>query len=552
MMTLSALLVTFSLSCAFLLLFLRSKRQTVGSLRGPPRYSRLFGFELDLLHQENVGDHEFKWVEEYGPTFRVPDVYGTDTLWVTDPRAIQHILHTSGYRYATPKDVDFDLRGFLGQGLVYSQGAAHQRQRRVLNPAFSLGHLRQFLPVFQHYTTKLAKRVEDQTMTRPSEPVDMAKLIPKLTLDVIGETGFNYHFGALDDEITELSEKLLHVFDDSKMPTKFQVLMKALRRHLPPMVSELTRLFPTKEDLRFAEFQNTADAIAYNMIKEKNKEQEVDDQASGTDILDILYHSNNAEDPKKRITDQELVSQLSTLVLAGHDTTAFSIAWFLYELAAHPEDQQKVYEEIKEARSRKSTEDFTVSDYESMTHLNAVMKVKHSALMDRLWLTFIQEALRLHPIVNRFTREAGHDDVLPLEFPVTTRNGDVVDNIHIKKGQRIEIAIAPYNRLEAIWGKDAHEFRPSRFLDIDPKKQTALGPYNNIMSFSAGVKLCIGWRFAIVEMHAVIVGLLERHQFSLPEGGLSMKRPPGFVMHPIVKGKEEQGPHLPLLVRPRV
>jgi hypothetical protein len=54
------------------------------------------------------------------------------------------------------------------------------------------------------------------------------------------------------------------------------------------MVSELTRLFPTREDLRFAEFQNTADAIAYNMIKEKNKEQEVDDQASGTDILDIL------------------------------------------------------------------------------------------------------------------------------------------------------------------------------------------------------------------------------------------------------------------------
>ncbi|ESK95228.1 cytochrome p450 [Moniliophthora roreri MCA 2997] len=524
-MALSTLVAALLISCMLVILFVRSKSRSIGILRGPPRFSRLFGYELELLHQENVGDHEFQWVDEYGSAFRVPDVYGTDSLWLVDPRALQHILHTSGYNYTTPRDVDFDLRG-----------ASHQRQRRVLNPAFSLGHLRQFSSVFQFYASKLVKRIEDQIFIKPSEPVDMAKLIPKLTLDVIGETGFSYHFGALDDETTELSEKLLHIFDDSKMPTKFQVLMKSLRRYLPPVISEMTRVLPTKEDIRFAEFHHTADRIAENLVKEKEKEQRIQNNTTGSDILDILYHSNNAEDPKKRITNEELISQLSTLVLAGHDTTAFSIAWFLYELSAHPQDQRKIMEEIKAARAQSRTGEFTISDYDSMTHLNASMK----------------EVLRLHPIVNRFVREAGRDDVLPLQFPVTTRNGEVVDNIPVKKGQRIEIAIAPYNRFAAVWGKDAHDFRPSRFLDIDTKKQTALGLYNNLMSFSAGVKACIGWRFAIVEIQTVIVGLLERLEFSLPEGGLDMQRPPGLVMHPIVKGKEEEGPHLPLVVRPRV
>ncbi|KAI3616177.1 cytochrome p450 [Moniliophthora roreri] len=493
-MALSTLVAALLISCMLVILFVRSKSRSIGILRGPPRFSRLFGYELELLHQENVGDHEFQWVDEYGSAFRVPDVYGTDSLWLVDPRALQHILHTSGYNYTTPRDVDFDLRGFLGMGL--------------------------FSSVFQFYASKLVKRIEDQIFIKPSEPVDMAKLIPKLTLDVIGETGFSYHFGALDDETTELSEKLLHIFDDSKMPTKFQVLMKSLRRYLPPVISEMTRVLPTKEDIRFAEFHHTADRIAENLVKEKEKEQRIQNNTTGSDILDILYHSNNAEDPKKRITNEELISQLSTLVLAGHDTTAFSIAWFLYELSAHPQDQRKIMEEIKAARAQSRTGEFTISDYDSMTHLNASMK----------------EVLRLHPIVNRFVREAGRDDVLPLQFPVTTRNGEVVDNIPVKKGQRIEIAIAPYNRFAAVWGKDAHDFRPSRFLDIDTKKQTALGLYNNL----------------IVEIQTVIVGLLERLEFSLPEGGLDMQRPPGLVMHPIVKGKEEEGPHLPLVVRPRV
>ncbi|EEB96745.1 hypothetical protein MPER_04070, partial [Moniliophthora perniciosa FA553] len=114
--TLTALLI----SCILVILFVRFKSRSINILRGPPRFSRLYGYELGLLHQKNVGDHEFQWAEEYGSAFRVPDVYGTDSLWLVDPRALQHVLHTSGYKYITPRDVDFDLRGFLGMGLVYA------------------------------------------------------------------------------------------------------------------------------------------------------------------------------------------------------------------------------------------------------------------------------------------------------------------------------------------------------------------------------------------------------------------------------------------------
>ncbi|KAF9265928.1 cytochrome P450 [Marasmius fiardii PR-910] len=527
--------VVLGFTAVVFFLYFRSRRRSLSYLRGPPRNSKLFGRELDLLYEQDVGDLEFKWVEEYGTAFPVPNCYGQDTLFICDPRALQYVLQTSEYKYPRPADLKFLLKGFLGSGIIFSEGSTHQRQRKILNPAFSGEHLRQFLTDFQAHTNRLVKHIDDE-VTSGKETIDMAKLLPKLTLDIIGDTGFRYRFGALEDEITELSHKFLHLFDDSKRITEYQLLSNALRRYLPPWVSEMTRLAPTKEELRFADFHRASSKLAEAIINQKGRD--LVDPARGTDILDILHRSNNSEDPKKRMSDHEVFSQLATLLLAGHETTASTTGWLLYELCKHPEDQQRIVNEIQEIRRTKNRgAELHMSDYASAPYLNAVVK----------------EALRFHPIIPGLWRTASEDDVIPLQIPVISRTGETITRIPIKKGQRIDTYFAAYNRLPQVWGDDANQWNPSRFLRIDSRDQTAVGPFFNLCTFSAGPKSCLGFRFGVTEVRAIIVGLLEAFEFSLPEGGLELQKlPGGGILHPMVRGKLHEGPSLPLVVKLRM
>lgn len=110
----------------------------------------------------------------------------------------------------------------------------------------------------------------------------------------------------------------------------------------------------------------------------------------GADWWPSQVRANAAEDASKRLTDTELIAQLtsvcqlnrktshaddlsSLLIIAGHDTTAATLTWLLWELAKHPKAQDRIRVEVREAR--KSGSDFTGPEYDSMTYLNASIKV---------------------------------------------------------------------------------------------------------------------------------------------------------------------------------
>ncbi|KAK1229645.1 hypothetical protein PQX77_007281 [Marasmius sp. AFHP31] len=201
----------------------------------------------------------------------------------------------------------------------------------------------------------------------------------------------------------------------------------------------------------------------------------------------------------------------------------------------HPEDQSKVYEEIKQAREVNPGE-LTSSDYDSMTHLTLILK----------------EALRLHPVVPTVDREAMKNDILLLDFPVLSEGGKSVSEILVNEGQRIRVDISTYNRLESVWGEDASQWNPRRHLRLDSeeKKQAQVGLFANILTFSGGPKGCIGWRFALMELEAIVFGLLEQFEFSIPPG-LEIEPEFPVLAVPTVKGKESEGPQLPLKITPR-
>lgn len=95
--------------------------------------------------------------------------------------------------------------------------------------------------------------------------------------------------------------------------------------------------------------------------------------------------------------------------------------------------------------------------------------------------------MRLHPIAHQLTRTAARDDVIPLESPIETKSGQVITEIPISRGQNIVVSICGYNRLQSVWGEDAAEWNPTRFIESekDTRKPLTVGVYANLMTFCA-------------------------------------------------------------------
>ncbi|ESK86113.1 cytochrome p450 [Moniliophthora roreri MCA 2997] len=505
------------------------KRKPLEGLRGPKGEGYLLGVEYKLKFEERMGELSFKWAKEYGTTYKIPGCFGETILVTCDPRAIYHVLHQHVVDYPTSKDIRKFYELVAGRGVVWVVGDEHKRHRRVLGPAFSVNQTQSFIPLFQRHVQKLAEKWNAE-LERGTRTIDMVTWCHKVTLDVIGESSFNYHFGALEDKPNELTDALYELEKLGSSPSALEILLQAMPRHLPNfLVNNLRNNVAT----RYLEVSSEK----ARELMQKPVSGHMDEE--GKDILSVLnaqVQANQAEDPKKRLADHEVTAQISTLLQAGHHTTGYSLAWILYELSRHPADQQRVYEEISRIRAR-TQGNFTTDDYDELADG---------------WLgACVKESLRLHPVLSQLARTARHDDVIPLEFPIETAAGTTLSHVQVHSGQRIHIDVVAYNQLEDVWGADAKEWNPARFLESSIRNSAVtVGMTSNLLTFSGGPKGCLGWRFALLELHALLAGLLEQFQFDVPEG-VEIKDKMAVVIIPLVVGSEAAGARLPLLVQSR-
>ncbi|KAK0229258.1 cytochrome P450, partial [Armillaria nabsnona] len=478
--------LVFVLSIFLAVYLLHRRQRLVARLRGPPRPSFLLGHEWQLRNQENPGDLEMQWMYQYGNAYRIGGCFGQDVLMLSDPKALQYIFHTSGDRFPKTADAELSAKSLLGEGMVTVAGKIHQRQRKIISPAFSASQLRRYLVFFQSVAPKLTDRLENDIKTSGSNErvVDVLHWTKKIALDIIGITAFRYHFNALDGvegEQGELRDALHNiVIDAQSSPSSIELLYPALWRIIPGFASDILGLIPLRVTRRFRRFKASSHRVAHGIFQNQLR---IAAQDKEKDIVNLLALSYLTQDAKKRMTDGEIYSQLATFTFAGHDTTSNTISWLLYEICRHPDVQLCIRHEISEMRER----DPLSSDYESMP-----------------------ETLRFHPFVTKLYRISSKDDVLPLSKPVYLSNGSAISEIPIPKGQVVLASIYTYNRLPSVWGEDADKWNPDRFLRPPLHKQTqTLGVYANLMSFSAGIRACIGWKFALVSLLSSLTHLLK-------------------------------------------
>ncbi|PBK59314.1 cytochrome P450 [Armillaria solidipes] len=504
----------------------------IRKIRGPPRPSFLLGHEPLLTGRQYIGDLEMEWYQQYGAVYRTGGCFGQDILSVSDPKALQYIFHSSGYRFPKTRDMHRFGEALSGPGVAAVEGKVHQRQRRILGPAFATPQLRNFLSVFQASAMKLTEKITEHI--GDAKEINVLEWTSKAALDIIGITSFRYKFNSLDGTKTELMGALDNLFGESLMwPTTWELLFTALCRILPEWVFSLISRLPNRDAARLGRFRDVATKVSRPMFEKQLVEVANDANPAEKDIVNVLAMSYLADGAKK-MSDIEIDSQLATFIIAGHDTTATTMAWLLYELSRHPEDQVKVREEIAMTKS-KAPGPLKSSDYDSMPLLNAVIK----------------EVLRYHPLVHGLYRESAQDDVLPLAEPIIISDGTECSRVPITKGQVIFASLYTYNRLPSVWGDDAGEWNPRRFLEDRGEKQESIGVYANLMTFSAGIRGCIGWRFAVMELQSVVTELLSNFEFSIPKGAPDIQPcPVGFGTIPTVLGKAKEGPQVPLLVTP--
>ncbi|KAL0955427.1 hypothetical protein HGRIS_001673 [Hohenbuehelia grisea] len=521
-------------------IYQRFTRISIRHVRGPPNVSFWLG-NLPEYHQNQVGETDFKWMDLYGGIVKYKAPFGEDRLMISDAKALQYIFQTAGYNFPKVPERRELSRIITGRGILYAEADDHKRHRKVMLPGFGGPEAKSFHPIFLRCAEQMSSKWQDIINASPNQAsvLNIPPWASRAMLDAIGQAAFDYNFGALDDANNELNKAYSNLLKDT-----FQVLSRSsaaifvqnLWAYLPLKVLHFVANHSPAMTMHHARYcERVATDIARDLVKEK-----ADALLEGKgkrDIMSLLVKANASEDPNRQLDEQELYDQMRTIMLAGHETTANTLSWALLELTSHPDMQRRLREEIWEKQRELGGSDIQPADFDSMPYLTAITK----------------EVLRYHPVAPMTQRMAGRDDVLPLAMPIILTTGERVHELPVSKGTKFILSIAGYNRNKDVFGADAQVFNPDRWLG-ESKASVNVGVYANLLTFSAGIRGCIGFRFAIIELQTFLVELLSKFEFTSTPELSKLRREPCGVMAPTIDGQQDDDAQLPLLVKciPRI
>ncbi|KAF7794414.1 hypothetical protein EIP86_005548 [Pleurotus ostreatoroseus] len=343
----------------------------------------------------------------------------------------------------------------------------------MLNPVFSINHMRYMAPIFYQMAHRLRDAIEGDLESSGTSEVDMLDWMGRMALELIGQGGLGYSFDPLvastQNSFGEALKALLPTL--GRCAHYIMVIPQLVKIGPASFRRRLVELFPDPNVRAMKKIVDTMEARAKEILEDKRAALRAGDEAlmqqigEGKDIMSILMRSNMSADPKDRLTEEELVAQMSTLVFAATDTTSNALARTLDLLSTHLDVQEKLRAEILEAGHGEDIPYDQLVD--NLPYLDAVCR----------------ETLRLHPPASLAAREALKDIVLPFSEPIQGLDGTMIDEVVVPKGTMVFVGIRSANRNKAIWGEDALEWKPERWLSPMPhavKEAKIPGVYMNL------------------------------------------------------------------------
>ncbi|KAJ3767361.1 cytochrome P450 [Lentinula raphanica] len=483
------------------------------------------------------GPESPSWIKD-GSVVQVKGFLGRSILYTFDPKAMHQILVKDASSFQPHR---IDTGGLvLGKGLLTTMGEQHRKQRKMLNPVFSIAHMRSMMPIFNDVVDQLRVALQERVQDGPREvnsesfsqeytssqelsQIDILNWMARTALELIGQSGFGYSFDNLVDDIPK---------------NKYSIIIKDLVTYLLPLAVKILptnirtlimNILPWKTLHDVRDMSNYMHQLSVDIYEEKKRALEEGDEAvinqigKGKDLLSIMMKDNMKAASEDRLEEAEIIGQMSTFIFAAMDTTSSGMSRILHLLSLHSEVQDKLRQEIIAARRERRDGQLTYDELVELPYLDAVCR----------------ETLRLSVA----------DTIIPLSKPVRGMDGNEVTEIFVPKSTTVVISILNSNRDPELWGTDALEWKPERWLAPLPEsilKTKIPGIYSHLMTFSGGSRACIGFKFSQLEMKVVIAMLIENFKFS-PSVNKEIFWQMSGVASPVVAA-ENGHPQLPLTV----
>jgi cytochrome P450 len=373
-------------------------------------------------------------IRRYGPIMTMPILSLGNVAIVSDPELVKQV-------FTAPPDVLLGGEGVGPAAAIYGSGSMfvqeepeHLRRRKLLTPPLHGAALSSYVPIMEN---SARAAMHGWPVDRPFE---MLKAARALTLDVIVKVIFG-----VDDpnEVRRLGrpfERLLNLGVSEQLTVRYAL------RHAGAL-----RVWPQR-----ARANNEIDDVVMPLIARRRNDPRLSEQL---DILALLMCARG--DDGERLSDSEIRDDLITLMLAGHETTATTLAWIFDLLLHHPDALRRV-----QAEAGSGDEAFTTA--------------------------VINETLRVRPPAPFTARVAAQ--------PFS------IGGYRIEAGTRIVVHIIAINRNPRIY-EHPNEFRPERFLGSRPETYAWV-------PFGGGIKRCLGAAFSMRELTTVLHTLLREGEFS--------------------------------------
>ncbi len=416
------------------------------NLPGPPHNLLWSPAQLKLL-RSNFLQFMAEMTQDYG------NVCGFRVGWenvciINDPLLVDEVLTSRASEFYRTKSQKRLFGRIVGNGLIVSDGEHWQRHRRLAQPAF---HQRQLATYFEDMA-KVARQHVERWPSDQSFNVETA--LTRLTLEIVAVT-------LLGLQPPQDIEKLSTALADSQGAA---VRLMKLGVKLPEWL-------PTPGNLQLKRSVEVMDSLVLPVIADKRRQLAAGSE-TGTDLLSMLISAMDSEDPKRRLSDEELRDEVVTMFLAGHDTTANLLTWTMYLLCKNPTTWVRLQREIDDVfRGEEPSAD-------------KLRNLKFTYMV-------LKEVMRLYPPVYLILREPVKDLTL--------------GTFQLKMGQMVMLCPWLLHRDERYF-EDAETFNPDRFTaDL-----LAIVPPGTYIPFGEGPHQCIGRNFAVMEALLVLVTIAQK------------------------------------------
>lgn len=393
--------------------------------------------------------------------------------WITGPDLIEQVLVKRTDVFSKTRLDRRVLKALIGTGLLTAEGEHWRWQRRLASPLFRPADALSYVPAMAAAADEQIARWRSAGAGSNAGPVnaDIEREMTDTTFAVIARTILS---GIDEGEAREI-QRTGYAY--------IQPIMWAVASAL--MLTPESWWYPGKRKMMRAAKENRA--VVQRLLDLRRR-----DGVDGDDLIARMLRARNP-DTGAAMTDDELIDNLSTFLLAGHETTAKALTWTLYLLARSPYWQETARREIREAVGCGPV------TADAIPKLHVTQRI-------------LKEAMRLYPPVPAMTR--------------VNTSATELSGIQLPEPALIVIPVYALHRNRALWD-DPDAFDPDRFL---PELEAKMAR-TQFMPFGAGPRLCIGGAFAMVEATAVLATLLKSARFSW-DGKLEPEPVSRITLHP--------------------